>query len=250
MLTFKCDLQMLKNHQQYDQVEKFSELKEAPVPAQSIPKVFLVEDDLVFQGTFSRVFAKMAGQWEIQAFQDGAGALEALSQPHAQFKLALIDIGLPDISGIEVIAAARLRFPELPILVTTAFTAEETFLSAIRAGASGYLLKGDTEAALGHSIELVLQGQYPVSPALARHLFRLAGAPNATTSTNKLNLSARELELLQFIAKGCSYATCADVMNISLSTVQTHIRNMYRKLEVSNQRQAITKAQSSGLLKF
>lgn len=220
------------------------------MPVQSIPKVLLVEDDLVFQETFSRVFAKMAGQWEIQAFQDGASALAALLQPDAQFKLALIDIGLPDISGIDVIAAARQRFTDLPILVTTAFTAEETFLSAIRAGASGYLLKGDTEAALGQSIELVLQGQYPVSPALARHLFRLAGAPNAATMTNKLNLSSRELELLQFIAKGCSYATCADVMNISLSTVQTHIRNMYRKLEVCNQRQAITKAQSSGLLNF
>lgn len=216
--------------------------------AQSISRILLVEDDLVFQETFVRVFAKLPGEWEIQAYQDGASALQALGQPHAQFKLALVDIGLPDITGIEVIAAARQRFTELPVLVTTAFTAEETFLSAIRAGASGYLLKGDTEAALGHSIELVLQGQYPVSPALARHLFRLAGAPCVSTKANKLNLSPRELELLQLIAKGCSYATSAEVMNISLSTVQTHIRNMYRKLEVSNHRQAITKAQSAGLL--
>lgn len=213
-------------------------------------KVLLVEDDLVFQQTFARVFARMPVEWEIQAFQDGVNALEVLSQSNGQFKLALIDIGLPDISGIEVIAAARQRFADLPILVTTAFTSEETFLSAIRAGANGYLLKGDTEVALGLSIELVLQGQYPVSPALARHLFRLAGAPNAPSASNKLNLSPRELELLQLIAKGCSYGTCAEQMNISLSTVQTHIRNMYRKLEVSNQRQAITKAQSSGLLKF
>jgi DNA-binding NarL/FixJ family response regulator len=149
-----------------------------------------------------------------------------------------------------VIAAVRQRFAELPILVTTAFTSEETFLSAIRAGANGYLLKGDSDLSMCHSIELVLQGQYPVSPALARHLFRLAGGPNVKHMSNDLNLSKRELELLQFIAKGCSYASCADVMNISLSTVQTHIRNMYRKLEVSNQRQAITKAQSAGLLKF
>jgi len=212
--------------------------------------VLLVEDDVVFQDTFARVFAQMGGDWKIYAYPDGASALEALAKPDCQFNLALIDIGLPDISGIDVIAAARQRFAELPILVTTAFTAEETFLSAIRAGASGYLLKGDTDVALGRSIELVLQGQYPVSPALARHLFRLAGAPNPMASSKELNLSQRELELLQFIAKGCSYATCADVMNISLSTVQTHIRNMYRKLEVCNQRQAITKAQSAGLLKF
>ena len=228
----------------------FLKVNVTTVPSQPISKVLLVEDDLVFQGTFVRVFAKMAGDWEIQAFQDGASALEALSQPQAQFTLALIDIGLPDITGIEVIAKARLRFAELPILVTTTFSAEDTFLLAIRAGANGYLLKGDTETALRNSIELVLQGQYPVSPALARHLFRLAGAPNASPVANNLNLSPRELELLKFIAKGCSYATCADVMNISLSTVQTHIRNTYRKLEVCNQRQAITKAQSSGLLKF
>jgi DNA-binding NarL/FixJ family response regulator len=225
-------------------------VKRSVVPLTPHSNVLLVEDDLVFQNTFVRVFDLMAGVWKIQAFQQGSSALQVLTKPDCHFDLALIDIGLPDISGIEVIAAVRRRFAELPILVTTAFTSEETFLSAIRAGANGYLLKGDSDLSMCHSIELVLQGQYPVSPALARHLFRLAGAPNALPQTNNLNLSKRELELLQFIAKGCSYASCADVMNISLSTVQTHIRNMYRKLEVSNQRQAITKAQSAGLLKF
>jgi DNA-binding NarL/FixJ family response regulator len=220
------------------------------VPLTPHSNVLLVEDDLVFQNTFVRVFDLMAVEWKIHAFQQGSSALQVLAKPDCQFDLALIDIGLPDISGIDVITAVRHRFSELPILVTTAFTSEETFLSAIRAGANGYLLKGDSDLSMRHSIELVLQGQYPVSPALARHLFRLAGGPNVKQMPNDLNLSKRELELLQFIAKGCSYASCADVMNISLSTVQTHIRNMYRKLEVSNQRQAITKAQSAGLLKF
>ena len=126
----------------------FLKVNVTTVPSQPISKVLLVEDDLVFQGTFVRVFAKMAGDCEIHAFQDGASALEALSQPQAQFTLALIDIGLPDITGIEVIAKARLRFAELQILVTTTFSAEDTFLLAIRTGANGYLLKGDTEAAL------------------------------------------------------------------------------------------------------
>lgn len=192
----------------------------------------------------------MGNDWEIHATHDGASALSALEQPGCHFELALIDIGLPDISGIDVIAAAHKRFTDLPIMVTTAFTAEETFLSAIRAGAHGYLIKGDTEASLAHSIDQVMQGQYPVSPALARHLFRLAGSPATPAQSNSLHLSPRELELLQCIAKGHSYQACANLMNISLSTVQTHIRNMYRKLEVSNQRQAISKAQSSGLLNF
>lgn len=213
-------------------------------------RVLLVEDDPVFQATFVRVFSQMGDDWEIHATHDGASALSALEQPGCHFELALIDIGLPDISGIDVIAAAHKRFTDLPIMVTTAFTAEETFLSAIRAGAHGYLIKGDTEASLAHSIDQVMQGQYPVSPALARHLFRLAGSPATPAQGNSLHLSPRELELLQCIAKGHSYQACANLMNISLSTVQTHIRNMYRKLEVSNQRQAISKAQSSGLLNF
>ena len=213
-------------------------------------RIMIVEDNPTHSRQIQNAVEKWGVVGTLHLCPTGEDVFKLLETPKFGLDLALIDLGLPDISGIEVIAAARLRFADLPILVTTAFTAEETFLSAIRAGASGYLLKGDTEAALGHSIELVLQGQYPVSPSLARHLFRLAGAPNVTTMTNRLNLSPRELELLQFIAKGCSYATCADVMNISLSTVQTHIRNMYRKLEVCNQRQAITKAQSSGLLKF
>jgi DNA-binding NarL/FixJ family response regulator len=219
-------------------------------PAMSPLTVLLVEDDAVFQDTFSRVFAQMDGDWQLHVVPDGASALAAIAQPGCQFALALIDIGLPDMSGIDVIAAVRKRFADLPIMVTTVFTAEETFLSAIRAGARGYLLKGDAEFSLATSIHQVIEGQYPVSPALARHLFRLAGAPAVATEANSLNLSPRELELLQHLAKGHSYVTCADMMNISLSTVQTHIRNMYRKLEVSNQRQAISKAQSSGLISF
>jgi DNA-binding NarL/FixJ family response regulator len=172
--------------------------------------------------------------------------LEALDGPSHRFKLALIDIGLPDISGVEVVARLRQRFADLPILVTTVFSGEETFLSAIRAGARGYLLKGDSDPQLAQAIEQIMRGEYPVSPALARHLFRLAGS--SLPPSPAIKLSPRELELLQWLSKGDSYASCAQKMGISFSTVQTHIRNMYRKLDVSNQRQAIHKAQSSGLL--
>jgi DNA-binding NarL/FixJ family response regulator len=212
--------------------------------------VLLVEDDADFTKIFDRVFERLGKDWTIHLAPDGSTALKILERPDFKYELALIDIGLPDITGIDVISAARFYFPEMPVLVTTAFTSEETFISAIRAGAQGYLLKTDTETSLANAIEAVLQGQYPVSPALARYLFRLAGAPSALTNANKLNLSPRELELLQLLAQGLSYTHCAQTMNISLSTVQTHIRNMYRKLEVSNHRQAIRKAQASGLIRF
>ena len=140
-------------------------------------QVLLVEDDLVFQDGLRRVFAQMPGDWEIHAVQKGADALQVLTDLQTDLALALVDIGLPDMSGIDVIAAVRSQFAEAPILVTTVFQAEATFLDAVRAGATGYLLKGDTVLSLTQSIRLVLQGQYPVSPALARYLFKLAKVP-------------------------------------------------------------------------
>ena len=192
----------------------------------------------------------MGGHWTLCVARDGLSAMAALDDTRSRFSLALVDIALPDISGVEVIEAARKRRADLPIMVTTAFTGEETFLSAIRAGARGYLLKSDSRASLTQSIQQVLQGHYPVSPALARHLFRLAGSPSTRQSDGDLNLTPREVELLNLIAQGLSYSDCADIMNVSLSTVQTHIRNMYRKLEVNNQTQAINRARSSGLLSY
>jgi two-component system nitrate/nitrite response regulator NarL len=221
-----------------------------PNPRSDSRSVLLVEDDPSHIEVFKKVFEGMGGHWTLCVARDGLSAMAALDDTRSRFSLALVDIALPDISGVEVIEAARKRRADLPIMVTTAFTGEETFLSAIRAGARGYLLKSDSRASLTQSIQQVLQGHYPVSPALARHLFRLAGSPSTRQSDGDLNLTPREVELLNLIAQGLSYSDCADIMNVSLSTVQTHIRNMYRKLEVNNQTQAINRARSSGLLSY
>ena len=214
-------------------------------------QVLLVEDDLVFQDGLRRVFAQMPRDWEIHAVQKGADALQVLADLQTDLALALVDIGLPDMSGIDVIAAVRSQFVVAPILVTTVFQAEATFLDAVRAGATGYLLKGDTVLSLTQSIRLVLQGQYPVSPALARYLFKLAKLPShpslphtppANAQAPDLSqISEREWEVLQHIAQGHSYARCAELMHVSLSTVQSHIKNTYRKLGVNNHRQAMNK---------
>jgi DNA-binding NarL/FixJ family response regulator len=97
-------------------------------------------------------------------------------------------------------------------------------------------------------IQQVLQGNYPVSPSLARYLFRLSGSPVLKESNTAISISPREADLLSALAKGLSYAQCADAMGISLNTVQSHIRNVYRKLNVSNQTQAINKARSAGAI--
>jgi len=214
--------------------------------------VLLAEDDPASIDQLERVIARFPEPWQIHSAQTGGGALALLkprSLPHP-LTLAVIDIGLPDMSGIDVIAQVHKKLPRLPILVSSNFQTEATFLEAIRAGAHGYLLKSDADTAMGYAIERVLGGEFPVSPALARYLFKLAGSPAASPErSNAFKLSLREQELLQIIANGGSYSNCAEKMHISLSTVQTHVRNIYRKLEVRNGRQAINKAKSAGLIK-
>ena len=211
--------------------------------------VLIVEDDAVYQNGLRQVFAQLPGRWEVQAVADGAHALQVLAQsPHA-FDLVLVDIGLPDMLGTQVIAAARQRFAEVPILVITVFQSERTFLDAVRAGANGYLLKNESALSLAHSIELVLQGQYPLSPAMARYLFKLvesqapasATRPAAAQVPDLSKISAREWQVLQLISQGHSYVRCAELMHVALSTVQSHVRNTYRKLGVNNHRQAMNK---------
>ncbi len=147
-----------------------------------------------------------------------------------------------------MIRTAHQQFSELPILVVSVIDRKSVLLDAIQAGAKGYLLKGEGSASITHAISEVLEGSYPISPALARYLFELAGAPQNSSSEPGIELSPRELELLKHLSLGNSYVECAELMGVALSTVQTHIRNMYRKLEVSSQMQAVSKAREFGIL--
>jgi DNA-binding NarL/FixJ family response regulator len=217
-------------------------------PNTPVQKALMVEDDPFFQNYFKNVFSNMGPQWRLDFANTGAAADGFLNRCDTPPDLVLVDLGLPDTSGLEVIQRVYQRFSQTPIIVMTTFSAEESFIAAIRAGASGYLLKSEQAHDLVHGIQQVLQGNYPVSPSLARYLFRLSGSPVLKESNTAFQISPREVDLLGGLAKGWSYAQCADAMGISLNTVQSHIRNVYRKLNVSNQTQAINKARASGVI--
>ena len=217
-------------------------------PNTPVQKALMVEDDPFFQNYFKNVFSNMGPQWRLDFANTGAAADDFLNHCDTPPDLVLVDLGLPDTSGLEVIQRVYQRFSQTPIIVMTTFSAEESFIAAIRAGASGYLLKSEQAHDLVHGIQQVLQGNYPVSPSLARYLFRLSGSPVLKESNTAFQISPREVDLLGGLAKGWSYAQCADAMGISLNTVQSHIRNVYRKLNVSNQTQAINKARASGVI--
>jgi DNA-binding NarL/FixJ family response regulator len=217
-------------------------------PNTPVQKALMVEDDPFFQNYFKNVFSNMGPQWRLHFANTGTAADDFLNRCDTPPDLVLVDLGLPDTSGLEVIQRVYQRFSQTPIIVMTTFSAEESFIAAIRAGASGYLLKSEQAHDLVHGIQQVLQGNYPVSPSLARYLFRLSGSPVLKESNTAFQISPREVDLLGGLAKGWSYAQCADAMGISLNTVQSHIRNVYRKLNVSNQTQAINKARASGVI--
>lgn len=215
----------------------------------SLRSGLLVEDDPVFRESLARVFTKLDTSWSLTSVDMAAPAVHWIRTCKYPPDLVLVDIGLPDMSGIEVIRATRQRFPDVPVMVVSVIAKETTLLEAIRAGANGYLLKGESVASLRRSIEDVLAGNYPISPALARFLFKVVGAPHETDSgTVSHLLSGREIELLKLLAEGLSYIECAQRMGVALSTVQSHVRNMYRKLEVKTQMQAVSKARKFGVL--
>lgn len=223
----------------------------ASPPARRQRYLLLVEDNPLFVEQISDAIGRMPDPWQIKVFSEGGQAINAGESdlPDTGFDLALIDLGLPDISGIEVIRNFRERYPDMPIVVISVTAAESSVLQAIAAGASGYLLKNESVAEITNGISQVLDGIYPLSPSLARYLFKqLSVAVEAKPEEPHVKLTARELETLRWLAQGCRYEEVADRMGVALSTIQWNVRNLYRKLNVHSQVQAITKARSAGLL--
>ena len=213
--------------------------------------VLLVEDDPVFSAQLSNAIAELDSTWVVIAFQSAQQAIDYVLSADNHVDLALVDLGLPDMDGTEVIREIRDRFQDAHIMVISVIAAERRVLSAIRAGAQGYILKEEQHEAIRTAIIQVMQGNYPISPALARCLFKLAGAPkeDATgSSAASIRLSPKETVLLQLITQGMSYIEAAQQMGIAVSTVQSHIRNLYRKLGAHSQVQAVNKAREHGLI--
>jgi len=211
--------------------------------------VLLVEDDPVFSLQMTTAVTELDPDWRVVTCQSAQQALDFINLPEHHVDLALVDLGLPDQDGTEVIRHIRARFQESHIMVISVIAAERRVLSAIRAGAQGYILKEEHPNAITAAIGQVMQGNYPISPALARCLFKLAGAPcDPSTGQVAIKLSPKETLLLQLISQGLSYVDAAQKMGVATSTVQSHIRNLYRKLDAHSQVQAVNKAREHGLL--
>ena len=216
-------------------------------PDQSALKLLVVEDNPVFRESLVRLICGHHPQWQVETAESGKDAFAQLNSAQ-RFDLVLVDIGLPDMDGIQVIRKAHTQLPDLPIIVITVVADERKLLNAIRAGAQGYLLKSDEGPAILHGIDQVLTGTYPISPKLARSMFKLLGSPTQSSDEDPSGLTPREIESLRYLAQGLTYTEVAKAMGVALSTVQTNVRNIYRKLEASSKVEAVLKAQDAGLI--
>jgi DNA-binding NarL/FixJ family response regulator len=167
--------------------------------------------------------------------------------------LLLLDLHLPDGSGLDLLPEARRRWPDLAVLVVSSLNDERSVIEAIRRGASGFLVKSSDRPALTTAIEEALAGSCPVSPSIARHLIRELRRPEtageAPADAETTHLTSRESQVLHCMAAGQSYAEAAADLGVTVSTVEAHIRNLYRKLEAHSKVQAVLSARKRGLLR-
>jgi DNA-binding NarL/FixJ family response regulator len=171
-----------------------------------------------------------------------------------EFDVMLIDIGLADGAGVELIRFVHQRMPDSDILVNSLLADNQTVLAAIEAGAAGYIMKDAPAAELINNIKMLRAGSSPISPVVARTVLRAlrerpAVAPQtASTPPRRSALSSREIQILQVLAKGMSFVEIGNVLRISPHTVTAHIKKIYRKLSVHSRGEAVYEAAQMGIL--
>jgi DNA-binding NarL/FixJ family response regulator len=222
----------------------------------AVVSVALVEDDAGMRGRLSAAIGAEPSLRLAFAEATATGLLARLAGEPVD--VLLVDLGLPDGSGLALIRRCRAVWPACAVMVITMFGDETTMRAAFAAGASGYLLKDGTLADLAAAVLSLHAGGSPMSPLIARQLLtdwrRTASQSGAaddavTTSSRVETLSPREAQVLEKIARGFTYGEIAADLGVALSTVQSHVKHLYTKLDVRNKTEAVLEARQLGWLR-
>lgn len=198
--------------------------------------VLIFEDNSLLRESISSLIL-LKEDWQLKGAYEHVLSVKEQVTEHKP-DLILMDIDMPGMTGIEAVKQIRILNATVPIMMLTVFDDNVHVLDAIRAGASGYLLKKHLSTKLFDSIDEVLSGGAPMSPSIARMVI----ASMQKVTENPYQLTPREKEILSLLSQGNSYKIIAVQSDISLDTVRTHIKKIYEKLQVHSQTEAVSKA--------
>ena len=208
--------------------------------------VIIIEDNELLRDSFKEAINKSSSIRCENTFSSGEAALDIIEKKELVPDIILLDIGLPGMNGIEMIPELRKLTPSSKIIIITVHDDDENVFNAICAGASGYLLKDLSADRIVNSINEVMNGGAPMNSHIAKKVLNMFRDQNI--KSDGYDLSEREKEILSLLIEGLSKKQIADKIFLSHHTVDSHIRNIYAKLEVHSRSSAISKAIREKLL--
>ena len=206
-------------------------------------RIVVVDDHALFRRGLVGLLSEMEGFQVVGEAANGQDALGVIESEKPD--IVLLDVNMPEMSGIQTLAAMRKQGMDSPVLMLTISQHEEDLIGAIRAGASGYLLKNAEPETLRQTIKQVMAGKSVLAPEVTEQVFRLVRSGQLDSASL---LTDRELEVLRLLSRGLTTAQTAAKLFISENTVKTHIRHILEKLDVGNRAEAVAKATQIGLI--
>lgn len=214
--------------------------------SEPITRVLVVDDQEVVREGMRAILGTVPGIEVVAVARNGAEALDVAPElnPH----VVLMDLNMPIMNGVEATRALQAVRPDIKILVLTTYDAEEWVLDAIRAGASGYMLKDAPRERLIEAIKGTAEGESHVDPGVAGNLMARVAVADRTTSSNVgADLSERELDVLRLLGNGLTNAAIAEQLFLSDGTVRNYVSAILAKLQVEDRTQAAVLAVKNGL---
>lgn len=201
--------------------------------------VSIVEDDAHVRGSLAKLIDSSPG---FRCLSRHGSAEEALKEiPKVRPQVVLMDINLPGLNGVECVRRLKPQLPETQVIMLTVYQNTDHIFNALAAGATGYMLKQTPPAELLDAMKEVHAGGSPMSSHIARKIVLSFQRPAPAAASEAANLSPREAEVLELLAKGFLYKEIAEQMKVSYATVHTHIRHIYEKLHVRSRTEAVAK---------
>lgn len=209
-------------------------------------RMVVVEDDERLSKAIRLGLSRKEGLILMGVYGSAEAALEAVRWEEVDVLIS--DLGLPGMGGVELIGEIKRRVPRVVSLAYTLFDDQEIVFAALKAGASGYLLKGCSLLDLEASVRRIHAGECPMSPAIARRLLGYFLASEAVPASEVEPLSIRESTIVKLLAEGMIYKEVGERLGISPHTVHGHIKNIYGKLQVGTRAEAVMRARDLGYL--